>query len=41
VTYISDADLKGNIPGMVKNALSVKQGETASRVGDAMKKDGY
>ena len=26
VTYISDADLKGNIPGMVKNALSVKQG---------------
>ena len=41
VTYISDADLKGSIPGMIKNAFSVKQGETASKVGYAMKKDGY
>ena len=26
VTYISDADLKGNIPQMVQNQLSAKQG---------------
>jgi len=26
VTYISDADMKGSIPGMVKNTLSSKQG---------------
>lgn len=40
VTYFSDADLKGSIPGMVKNTLSAKQGEIASRVGAAMQKDG-
>jgi len=41
VTYISDADLKGSIPGMIKNAFSVKQGSTASKVGYAMKNAGY
>ena len=41
VTYISDADLKGSIPGMLKNALSVKQGGTASKVAHVMKKEGY
>ena len=41
VTYFSDADLKGNIPQMVKNQLSSKQGEVASRVGPTMKKEGY
>ena len=32
VTYFSDADLKGNIPQMVKNQLSSKQGELAGRI---------
>ena len=41
VTYISDADLKGNIPGMVKNTLSARQGEVASKVEEVMKKEGY
>jgi hypothetical protein len=29
------------VPGMIKNALSVRQGGTASRVGYVMKKEGY
>jgi len=29
------------IPGMIKNALSVKQGGTASKVGYVMKKEGF
>lgn len=41
ITYVSDADLKGSIPGMVKNTLSAKQGEIASKVGPAMQKDGF
>ena len=41
VTYISDADLKGSIPGMVKNKLSEKQAEIASKVGYVMGKNGY
>lgn len=41
VTYISDADLKGSIPGMVKNQLSQKQGEVASRIPGAMKQSGF
>ena len=41
VTYISDADLKGNIPQMVQNQLAAKQGEVAAKVADVMKKDGY
>jgi len=40
VTYISDADLKGSIPGMIKNTLSQKQGEIASKIGPAMEKEG-
>lgn len=40
ITYVSDADLKGKIPGMVKNTLSAKQGEIASRIGPSMQKDG-
>lgn len=41
VTYISDADLKGSIPGMIKNTLSAKQGEIASKIQEAMTKNGY
>ncbi len=40
VTYISDANLKGSIPGMIKNTLSAKQGEIASKIAPAMEKDG-
>lgn len=40
ITYISDADLKGSIPGMVKNTLSAKQGEIAGKIAPAMEKDG-
>jgi hypothetical protein len=40
ITYISDADLKGSIPGMIKNTLSAKQGEIASKIGPTMEKDG-
>jgi hypothetical protein len=40
IVYISDADLKGMIPGMVKNTLSEKQGDIASKVGYIMKKEG-
>jgi hypothetical protein len=40
ITYISDADLKGSIPGMIKNTLSAKQGEIASKIGPGMEKDG-
>ncbi len=39
IVYISDADLKGSIPGMIKNTLSEKQGEIASKVEAAMKKE--
>lgn len=38
ITYISDADLKGSIPGLIKNTLSQKQGEIASRIGPTMQK---
>ena len=41
VTYISDADLKGNIPQMVQNQLAAKQGEVAAKVAEVMKKEGY
>ncbi len=41
VTYISDADLKGSIPGMIKNTLSAKQGEIASKIGPIMAKEGF
>lgn len=41
VTYISDANLAGSIPGMVQNQLSQSQGDVASRVGSCMKKNGY
>ena len=41
VTYISDANLNGNIPQMVQNKLSAGQGEVAGRVYDVMKKSGY
>lgn len=40
ISYFSDADLKGKIPGMIKNTVSSKQGEIASKVGIAMQKDG-
>ena len=38
VIYISDVDLMGSIPGMVKKQVSKKQGEVASRVEAEMKK---
>ena len=38
VTYMSNADIKGLIPTMIKNQLSKKQGEVAGRVEEAMKK---
>lgn len=41
VTYVSDADLKGSIPGMIKNTLSAKQGEIASKIAPVMKTSGY
>lgn len=40
ITYISDSDIKGNIPGMLKNSLSSKQGQVASKIGPAMQKEG-
>ena len=41
VTYISDSDVKGNIPGMIKNSQAAKQGQIAGRVQAAMQKGGY
>ena len=41
VTYVSFSDVKGNIPGMVKNTYAAKQGGVASKVGAVMKKEGY
>ena len=38
VIYISDVDLMGKIPGMVKKQVSKKQGEVVSRVEAEMKK---
>jgi len=32
VTYMSNADIKGSIPGMIKNELAKKQGEVAARI---------
>lgn len=40
VTYISDSDAKGNIPQMVKNTVSAKQGGVVSKVEEAIKKAG-
>lgn len=36
ITYISDSDTKGSLPGLVKNAVSQKQGGIAARVGPVM-----
>lgn len=38
VTYLSDGDIKGSIPGFVKNLVSQEQGEVASRVNECLKK---
>lgn len=38
VTYLSDGDIKGSIPGFVKNIVSQNQGEIASRVNECLKK---
>lgn len=38
VTYLSDGDIKGSIPGFVKNIVSQGQGEVASRVDECLKK---
>jgi hypothetical protein len=32
VTYMSNADIKGSIPGMIKNELAKKQGEVAAKI---------
>lgn len=37
VTYMSNADIKGSIPAMIKNELAKKQGEVAARIEQAMK----
>jgi hypothetical protein len=37
VTYLSDGDIKGSIPGFVKNMISQGQGEVASKVNDCLK----
>ncbi len=38
---MSNADIKGSIPTLIKNQLSKKQGDVAGRVEEAMKKGGY
>lgn len=38
---MSNADIKGSIPTLIKNQLSKKQGQIAGRVEEAMKKAGY
>lgn len=37
VTYMSNADIKGSIPTIIKNELSKKQGQVAGRIEQAMK----
>lgn len=37
IIYLSDGDIKGSIPGFVKNYFSQSQGEVASRVNDCLK----
>jgi hypothetical protein len=37
VTYMSNADIKGSIPGMIKNELAKKQGEVAAKISEVMK----
>ena len=32
VTYISDTDIKGSIPGMIKNQLNKRQGSIPSKI---------
>lgn len=39
VIYISDVELSGSIPGVVKAQAGKKQGEVASRIEEAMKKE--
>jgi hypothetical protein len=34
---MSNADIKGSIPTMIKNELAKKQGEVAVKVGEIMK----
>jgi hypothetical protein len=41
ITYISDSDTKGSLPGMIKNSVSEKQGGVASKIGPIMEKEGY
>ena len=41
ITYISHSDPKGSLPGMLKNALAVKQGEIASKIGPAMQANSW
>lgn len=41
LTYISDSDMKGNIPGMIKNTVSSKQGQVAAKIGPVMQKEGF
>lgn len=38
VTYVSDSDLCGSIPGMIKKEISKKQGTVASKIEEVMKK---
>lgn len=41
ITYISDSDAKGSIPGMIKNTVTQKQGGIAATIGPVMEKEGY
>ena len=34
---MSNADIKGSIPGMIKNELAKKQGEVAAKIEEVMK----
>jgi hypothetical protein len=37
VTYLSDGDMNGSVPGFIKNLFSQEQGEIASKVNDCLK----
>jgi len=37
VIYLSDADIKGMIPGMIRRILSQNQGSVAGRINECLK----
>ena len=38
ITYISDMDLKGSIPGFIKKQIAKSEGAEAASIGPAMEK---